>query len=66
MIGAASRNAFFEEVVERTIGGERLSKCIQCGTCGGSAVSTCFRREGRRSSPDGDGRPSDASRPSYM
>ena len=39
MIGAASRNGFFEEVVERTIGGERLSKCIQCGTCGGPCPS---------------------------
>ena len=36
MIGAVTRNAFFEEVVERTIGGERLSKCIQCGTCAGA------------------------------
>ncbi|NDJ76161.1 MAG: heterodisulfide reductase subunit C [Chloroflexi bacterium] len=30
---------FFDRVVEATPGGERLSRCLQCGSCGGSCPS---------------------------
>jgi heterodisulfide reductase subunit C len=30
---------FFDEVISRTPGEERLAMCIQCGTCGGSCPS---------------------------
>jgi len=36
---AATPNEFLNQVIDATPGGERLSCCIQCGTCGGSCPS---------------------------
>lgn len=36
---ASSANAFLHEVIAKTPGGETLTKCIQCATCGGSCPS---------------------------
>jgi len=34
-----STNTFLQRVVEATPGGELLSQCLQCGTCGGACPS---------------------------
>jgi heterodisulfide reductase subunit C len=36
---APAKSTFFERVVKATPGGERLSQCLQCGSCGGSCPS---------------------------
>lgn len=35
----AHRSTFFDQVVKATPGGEALSQCLQCGSCGGSCPS---------------------------
>lgn len=35
----ASRNGLYEQVIAETPGGEALTMCLQCGTCGGSCPS---------------------------
>jgi heterodisulfide reductase subunit C len=36
---ARSRGEFLDQVIEATPGGERLTHCLQCGSCGGSCPS---------------------------
>ncbi len=36
---ALQKSTFFDRVVEATPGGELLSQCLQCGSCGGSCPS---------------------------
>ena len=43
-----SGNAFLEEVVANTLGGESLVTCLQCGTCWGSCPSGADREHTRR------------------
>ena len=43
-----SGNAFLEEVVADTPGGESLVTCLRCGTCGGSCPSCADMDHTRR------------------
>lgn len=38
-MNASTERSFFDRVVDATPGGERLSHCLQCGSCGGSCPS---------------------------